>query len=142
MTQKYIPVDEFINKLDIMLISASNAPLREALKEWGKTIAVEAMPVDEVPIDALDKQKAAIDKLYEILDDVCKDTRERSGNDLVCGLCQYDADHGEYGDANECPGFERDDCFCMKNEIRGMCGKERIPEPFDDFEYNPADWED
>lgn len=73
-----------------------------------------------------------ISHLYELLDDVCKDVRERYGQDDVCGLCQYDGaymtESGDY--ANECPGFETDECFCMKNEIRRMCGVEEVPEPW------------
>lgn len=46
MAKKYIPAEEFIEKLDIMITSAANANLREALKEWGKTIAVDAIPVE------------------------------------------------------------------------------------------------
>lgn len=46
MGKKYIPVDEFVEKLDILITSAANASLREALKEWGKTIAVEAIPIE------------------------------------------------------------------------------------------------
>lgn len=71
-----------------------------------------------------------INRLYEILDDVCKDVRETHVGDDVCGLCQYDGAYmTESGDwANECPGFDRDDCFTMKNSIRKMCGKELLPE--------------
>ena len=37
--------------------------------------------------------------------------REKNCDDGICGLCKFDADHGLDGDANECPGFETDDCF-------------------------------
>lgn len=71
-----------------------------------------------------------ISELYDLLDDVCKDVRETYVHDDVCGLCQYDGaymtDSGDW--ANECPGFDRDDCFTMKNSIREMCGKELLPE--------------
>lgn len=70
-------------------------------------------------------------KLYELLDDVCKSVRSEHEDDSVCGLCQYDgaymSDSGDW--ANECPGFDSADCFCMKNEIRRMCGVEEVPEP-------------
>lgn len=141
MGKKYIPVDEFVEKLDILITSAANASLREALKEWGKTIAVEAISIDEHE-KAQRAQKETISRLYDMLDETCKNIRECTGKDYVCGLCQYDADHGEYGDANECPGFETDECFCMKNEIRKLCGVELIREPCDDFVYDPAIWED
>ena len=141
MGKKYIPVDEFVEKLDILITSAANASLREALKEWGKTIAVEAISIDEYET-AQRAQKEIIVRLYDILDETCKDIRERTVKDYVCGLCEYDTDHGEYGDANECPGFETDECFCMKNEIRKLCGAELVRTPYDDFVYDPAVWED
>ena len=69
-----------------------------------------------------------IDELYDILDSVCRRVRERHVSDDVCGLCQYDGAYiGETGDwYNECPGFVKDDCFVMENEIRKMCGRELI----------------
>lgn len=44
----------------------------------------------------------------------CKSVRERSVGDYVCGMCRWDCDTsiGPSGDyMQECPGFERDDCF-------------------------------
>ena len=79
-------------------------------------------------IALLKEQGETIDKLYSILNDVCKDVREETEGDHVCGLCEYDGayktDSGDW--AGECPGFESADCFCMKNEIRKLCGKELI----------------
>lgn len=57
--------------------------------------------------DMNDKEK--VYHLLSTLDHVCKDTRERSGDDWVCGLCEWD------GPAwMECPGFESDECFRME----------------------------
>lgn len=71
-----------------------------------------------------------IDRLYDLLESVCKDVREKYEDEDVCSLCQYDGaymtDSGDW--ANECPGFDRADCFTMKNEIRKLCGKELLPE--------------
>lgn len=82
-------------------------------------------------IRLLGEQGEAIDKLYDILDDVCKKVREITVESYVCGLCQYDGayrtDSGDW--MNECPGFENDDCFCMKNKIRELCGKPLLDEP-------------
>lgn len=47
--------------------------------------------------------------LLTTLNDVCKDTRERSGEDWVCGLCEWDGPSWM-----ECPGFESDECFRME----------------------------
>lgn len=72
---------------------------------------------------AIERAKKAEDQrnnLFVLLDDVCKNVRERHVDDSVCGLCEYDgASIGESGEWTcECPGFERDDCFCMKKSIR------------------------
>lgn len=98
---------------------------QEELTEMNQT-AKDAIEM----IKALKEKDETIDKLYKILDETCKDIREQYGEDDVCGLCQYDgAFIGESGDwMNECPGFETDECFCMKNDIRKMCGKELVPE--------------
>ena len=76
-------------------------------------------------------QKQTIKRLYELLEDVCKNIREKTEGDDVCGLCQYDGAYiGESGDwMNECPGFETNECFCMKNSIRKMCDMPLIDEP-------------
>ena len=52
------------------------------------------------------------------LEGIFSDIREKNVDDSVCGLCEYDCDHGLDGYANECPGFERDDCFKLKEEYR------------------------
>ena len=38
----------------------------------------------------------------------------------MCGLCEYDGAYiGESGDwCNECPGFDRDDCFKLSDDVR------------------------
>lgn len=66
------------------------------------------------------------DGLFELLNDVCKDVRETHVDDSVCGLCEYDGAHiSESGDwACECPGFDSDDCFCMKKSLRKKYGQE------------------
>ena len=59
-----------------------------------------------------------INGLLETLEEICQDIRERSVSDYVCGLCEYDADHGLDGHANECPGFERNDYFRLKESFK------------------------
>lgn len=63
------------------------------------------------------KIKKQIKELFYLLETVCKDVRGKSVQDYVCGLCEYDGAYiGESGDwMNECPGFEHDDCFALKN---------------------------
>lgn len=61
------------------------------------------------------------DKLTRLINEfemIMSDIREKKVDDCVCGLCEYDADHGMGGYANECPGFEKDDCFKLKDEYR------------------------
>lgn len=53
------------------------------------------------------REQAAVEDMKIIADTY----REKNCDDGICGLCKFDADHGLDGDANECPGFETDDCF-------------------------------
>ena len=46
---------------------------------------------------------------------ILKDIRERHVDNSVCGLCEHDCSCDGY---NECPGFENDDCFELKEELR------------------------
>ena len=62
--------------------------------------------------------KANINDFLNELEAIFSDIREKNVDDSVCGLCEYDCDHGLDGCANECPGFERDDCFKLKEEYR------------------------
>ncbi|MBR4182477.1 MAG: hypothetical protein IKQ56_01510 [Lachnospiraceae bacterium] len=57
-------------------------------------------------------------KMIDELEEIFSEIREKHVDDSVCGLCEYDCDHGLDGFANECPGFERDDCFKLKEEIK------------------------
>lgn len=53
------------------------------------------------------EEQAAVENMKIIADTY----REKNCDDGICGLCKFDADHGLDGYANECPGFETDDCF-------------------------------
>lgn len=72
-----------------------------------------------------EKAEAQRDELFGILNGVCRDMREKSADEYVCGLCEYDGAYiTESGDwANECPGFDMDDCFCMKKSMRKKFGQ-------------------
>jgi len=65
-------------------------------------------------------RQAAIDKFIDGLEDIFADLRERHVDDSVCGLCEYDGAYiGQSGDwCNECPGFEKDDCFKLSDKTR------------------------
>ena len=68
-------------------------------------------------------RQAAIDALNGIInrfEQILRDIRESKVDDSVCGMCEYDgAFVGQSGDwCNECPGFEKDDCFRLSDECR------------------------
>jgi len=72
--------------------------------------------------DTISRQ-AAIDALNGIInrfEQILRDIRESKVDDSVCGMCEYDgAFVGQSGDwCNECPGFEKDDCFRLSDECR------------------------
>lgn len=50
----------------------------------------------------------------ELYEETCKNVKDCTGEDYVCGMCKWDCDTsiGPSGDyMNECPGFDKDDCF-------------------------------
>lgn len=68
-------------------------------------------------------RQAAIDALNEIInkfEQILRDIRESKVDDSVCGLCEYDGAYiGQSGNwCNECPGFDKDDCFKLSDEYR------------------------
>ena len=65
---------------------------------------------------ALDAVNSLIDRFERILSDI----RESRVDDSVCGLCEYDGAYmGQSGDwCNECPGFDKDNCFKLSDECR------------------------
>ena len=74
-------------------------------------------------MDDLISRQAAIDALNGIInrfEQILRDIRESKVDDSVCGMCEYDgAFVGQSGDwCNECPGFEKDDCFRLSDECR------------------------
>ena len=74
-------------------------------------------------------RQAAIDALNGIInrfEQILRDIRESKVDDSVCGMCEYDgAFVGQSGDwCNECPGFEKDDCFKLSDDCRKRWLKE------------------
>ena len=61
-----------------------------------------------------------INKFIDELEKILAHVREREVGDSVCGLCEYDGAYlGESGDwCNECPGFQKDDCFKLSDKCR------------------------
>lgn len=69
-----------------------------------------------------------ISKFIDGLEEIFADLRERYVDDSVCGLCEYDGAYiGQSGDwCNECPGFEKDDCFKLSDKTRRIWTEEII----------------
>ena len=84
--------------------------LREAVD-----VAIKALKTDVPDINVGD-----INKFIDGLEEIFADIRGRHGDDSVCGLCEYDGAYiGQSGDwCNECPGFDRDDCFKLSDKCR------------------------
>lgn len=72
--------------------------------------------------DLIDRQNVRykLTALVNELEEIFAHIRERNVDDSVCGLCEYDGAYmGQSGDwCNECPGFDRDDCFKLKEKYR------------------------
>lgn len=64
--------------------------------------------------DMISKQKVRykLTALVNEIEEIFANIREREVDDSVCGLCEYD------GACNECPGFEKDNCFKLKDKYR------------------------
>lgn len=68
-------------------------------------------------------RKAAIEALAGMIDRferILADIRASKGDDSVCGMCEYDGAYmGQSGNwCNECPGFDKDDCFKLSDRCR------------------------
>ena len=76
-----------------------------------------------VPNDDLIRRQKVRYKLIALvneLEEIFAHIRERKEDDSVCGLCEYDGAYiGQSGDwCNECPGFDKSDCFKLKDKYR------------------------
>jgi hypothetical protein len=62
--------------------------------------------------------------------------RDSVCDDGICGWCKQDADHGLDGDANECAGFYKNDCFewrgCTRSGAKHIEIEGVIPDGEDD----------
>ena len=85
--------------------------------------AIKAQDVPDINVgDMISRQTvryklaALVNEFEEILSHI----REHEVDDSICGLCEYDGAYiGQSGDwCNECPGFEKDDCFKLKEKYR------------------------
>lgn len=63
-------------------------------------------------------RQTVTDKLTRLINEfeaILSHIREWERNDSVCGLCEYDCGTSA---GYECPGFESDDCFVLKDKYR------------------------
>ena len=98
--------------------------------------------------DLIDRQAAidAVNGLIDRFEQILRDIREANGDDSVCGMCEYDGAYiGQSGDwCNECPGFDKEDCFklsdkCRKRWLKSVELPSAQPEPLSDA-YMKAVW--
>ena len=104
--QRKVVITITYNEMGIIIDTKAEELVRQALKKPDQRWISEQ--------DMTDKLTRLINEFEMIMSDI----REKEVDDSVCGLCEYDADHGMDGYANECPGFEKDDCFRLKDEYR------------------------
>ena len=110
-----IPEERFA---DIQRIASVQSERRVPSAEQ---IIANGTPLSSEPEQRWISEQDMTDKLTRLINEfemIMSDIREKEVDDSVCGLCEYDADHGMDGYANECPGFEKDDCFRLKDEYR------------------------
>ena len=130
-----------MKKADAISILATSVRPREAKDraryDVAVKMAIEALKCSETPKSSerpaesaqnvqngdLIQRKAAIEAINGMIDRferLLADIRESKVDDSVCGMCEYDgAFVGQSGDwCNECPGFEKDDCFRLSDECR------------------------
>ena len=128
--------EELIRKKDALdalmserkhLLANGQKGAEHILTHHGYNVIDELKPVQsDVPdiyAGELISRQAAQHKINALIDEfetIMKEIRERNVDDSVCGLCEYDGafitDSGNW--CNECPGFERDDCFKLNDQYR------------------------
>lgn len=66
------------------------------------------------------KVRYKLTALVNELEEIFASIRARTKDDSVCGLCEYDGAYiGQSGEwCNECPGFDKADCFKLKDKYR------------------------
>lgn len=84
--------------------------------------AIKALEQTDTTGDTISRQKVKykLSALVNEFEEILSHIRERNVDDSVCGLCEYDGAYiGQSGDwCNECPGFDKDDCFKLKGKYR------------------------
>ncbi len=72
--------------------------------------------------DPIERQDAidAVNNLVDRFERILRDIREANVDESVCRMCEYDGAYmGQSGDwCNECPGFDKADCFKLSDRCR------------------------
>jgi len=117
-----------LNQIRHMLLNSNSwlpethNPINEAFDMAISALQAQELSETQKALDTISRQAvryklaALVNEFEEILSHI----REREVDDSVCGLCEYDGAYiGQSGDwCNECPGFEKDDCFKLKEKYR------------------------
>lgn len=105
--------------------SEQNAETAQAdhIADSGKKVERTGKPSQDVSDSDLIFRKAAIEAIIGMIDRferILADIRASKGDGSVCGMCEYDGAYmGQSGDwCNECPGFDKDDCFKLSDRCR------------------------
>lgn len=88
-------------------ILSTSVPKLES--EIAKSVAINKVLHEQIAAVTAERDEAVMH--MKIIADTY---RENVGDDGICGLCEYDAYHGIEGYANECPGFESNECFSWR----------------------------
>ena len=123
-----------MKKAEAISILATSVRPREAKDraryDEAVKMAIEALKCSETPKSSERTAETAqpdhnadiseINKFIDGLEEIFAGIREQHIDDSVCGLCEYDGAYmGQSGDwCNECPGFDKDDCFKLSDETR------------------------
>lgn len=100
--------------------------ITELLEDYVSLLEESGIPRDSTESKLMLRAKEEIEHLRNSLENAnnlyestCKSVREKTVSECVCGMCKWDCDtsvgpSGEY--MQECPGFNKDDCFELNRE--------------------------
>ena len=126
MNGDYISREVAIEAVKTALLSWSSMPQwrdDKIIDVLAELPSAQPEPVNSLTkSDMISKQKVRykLTALVNEIEEIFANIREREVDDSVCGLCEYDGAYiGQSGDwCNECPGFEKDNCFKLKDKYR------------------------
>ena len=122
-------IDKEQKEIDVSDVSAMYAysKCKTIIKQLPSVLGTS---LAEVGTEAISRQAAidAVNGLIDRFEQILRDIREANVDDSVCGMCEYDGAYiGQSGDwCNECPGFDKDDCFKLSDKTRKKWTEEII----------------